>query len=124
MLLPQYYHKENQWLTLPERKTLAKNTTQLWRKRLRQSLKRFASGLISSKGDIFLLTTDQRSIAFMFDRKSKGKIKNSKLLSWRLELSQFSYDLRHKPGANHVAPDALSRICSVATTKQIDDLHK
>ena len=52
------------------------------------------------KGRNFLLTTDQRSIAFMFDKKSKGKIKNSKLLSWRLEVSQFSYDIRHKRGNN------------------------
>ena len=57
----------------------------------------------------------------MFDKKAK---ENSKIPSWRLELSQFSYDICRKPEANHVVPDALPRICSVATTKQINNLHR
>ena len=75
-------------------------------------------------GKHFTLYTDQRSVSFMFDGKSKGKIKN-KILSWKIELNQFSYDIKHKPGKLNVAPDALSRIVSLAfaVSKRILDLH-
>jgi len=45
-----------------------------------------------------LLRTDQKSISYMFDQKNRRKIKNSKTLIWRLEMSQFTYDICHKPG--------------------------
>ena len=60
-------------------------------------------------GRHFTLVTDQRSVAFMFDTKSKGKIKNAKIQLWRIELGQFSYDIVHKPGALNVAADMFSR---------------
>jgi len=47
----------------------------------------------------------------MFDQHHKGKIKNTKILSCRLELTQFSYDIRHQPIVENVAPDAFSRVC-------------
>ena len=77
------------------------------------------------KGRHFALFTDQKAISFMFDHNSRGKIKNNKILSWRLELSQYSYDISHKPGKDHVAPDALSRIiCSSTPSKlKVMDLH-
>ena len=34
----------------------------------------------------FTLITDQRSVAFMYDNKKKSKIKNTKILNWRMEL--------------------------------------
>ena len=45
------------------------------------------------------------------------EIKNAKILSWRLELSQLNHGIRHEPGACKVAHDAclarvlLSPIC-------------
>ena len=39
------------------------------------------------KGRHFSIITDPRAISFMFDQRNRGKIKNSKILSWRLELS-------------------------------------
>ena len=59
----------------------------------------------------FTLVTDQRSISFMFNKNTHGKIKNSKIMLWRLELSQYYYEIQHKPGKQHVAPDAFSRFC-------------
>ena len=63
-------------------------------------------------GKHFKLITDQKSVSFMFNPKSKSKIKNEKITRWKLELVCFSYDM---------AADALSRICSSATT--VDKLH-
>jgi len=69
------------------------------------------------KGRHFTIVTDQEAVSFMFSQTHRGKIKNAKILSWRLELSQLNYDIRHEPGAYKVAPDAclarvlLSPIC-------------
>ena len=60
----------------------------------------------------------------MFDQRNRGKIKNSKILSWRLELSQLSYDIRHKPGAENVVPDAFSRVCASTSNATLRDLHE
>jgi len=60
----------------------------------------------------------------MFDQRNRGKIKNSKIFSWRLELSQLSYDIRHKPGAENVAPDAFSRICAFTANAPLRDVHQ
>ena len=76
-------------------------------------------------GKHFIFYTDQRSVSFMLAGKSKGKIQNNKILSWKIELNQFSYDIKHKLGKLNVAPYALSRIVSpaIAVSKPILDLH-
>ena len=45
------------------------------------------------KGKHFLLYTGQRSVSFMFDRRSRSKIKNNKIRFWRIEPSQYSFDI-------------------------------
>ena len=75
------------------------------------------------KGRHFTLTCDQRSVCFMFDPKNRGKIKNTKILGWRLELGQFSYSIRHRPGKRHVAPDCMSRSCGAAIESNLISLH-
>lgn len=60
-------------------------------------------------GKTFTLVTDQRSVAFMYDSKKHGKIKNDKILRWRTELSQYKFDIVYRPGSQNCAPDALSR---------------
>jgi len=52
----------------------------------------------------------------MFDKTNLGKIKNSKILMWRLELRQFHYEIRHKPSVENVAFDAFSKICAALNT--------
>jgi len=42
-------------------------------------------------GRHFTLSADQCSVTFMFDQQNRCKIKNVKLLAWRLELSQLTY---------------------------------
>ena len=50
-------------------------------------------------GKRFQLLTDQRSISFMYDNKNHDKIKNAKILRWRIELSQYQYEIIYRPGS-------------------------
>ena len=77
------------------------------------------------KGRHFSLVTDQQAISCMFDQHHTSKIKNTKILSWRLELAQFSYDISHRPGVDNVAPDAFSRVClATSNTDHSSKLHE
>ena len=64
---------------------------------------------------------DQKSVSFMFNSKSKSKIKIEKITRWKLELACFSYDIAYRSGKQNAAADALSRVCSSTTTA--DKLH-
>ena len=75
----------------------------------------------------FVLVTDQRSVAFMLDARKRTKIKNAKIMCWRLELASFSYSVRYRPGKLNVGPDALTRV-TCATVSDSDskllELHQ
>ena len=58
----------------------------------------------------FKLITGQRLIAFMFDGKNHEKIKNAKILRWRIELPQFDYKIVYCAGEFNTAPDVLSQM--------------
>ena len=45
-------------------------------------------------GRHFTIITDQRSVSFMFDSNNMGKIKNDKIMRWRIEMSCYSYDIK------------------------------
>ena len=51
------------------------------------------------KGRHFLIKRDQRSVAYMFNTKQRGKIKNDKVMRWRIELSCYNFDIVYRPGA-------------------------
>ena len=73
------------------------------------------------------LVTDQKSVSFMFDNAQKGKIKNDKIKiqRWRIELSNYSYDVVYRPGSENAAADALSRAtCSDTTSGSMDNLKE
>ena len=73
-------------------------------------------------GRTFKLVTDQRSVAFMFDGRQAGKVKNEKIMRWRLELSSYSYDIVYRPGTENASADALSRspvVCSASDSKKL-----
>jgi len=75
-------------------------------------------------GKRFTLLTDQRSVAFMFNNTQRGKIKNDKILRWRIELSTYNYDILYRPGKLNEPPDALSRgTCASAQVDQLQTLH-
>ena len=80
------------------------------------SVEKEAAAIVDCKWSHFLaarrfkLITDQRSIAFMFDGKNHGKIKNAKILRWRIELSQFDYEIVYRAGEFNIASDVLSQM--------------
>jgi len=72
----------------------------------------------------FTLRTDQKSVDIMFDQKHKGKIKNDKILRWRIELPCYSFDIVYKLGWDNIPPDALSRIsCALPNDELLRQLH-
>ena len=75
-------------------------------------------------GNEFTLITDQRSVAFMFDAHHKSKIKNEKILRWRIELSALSYNVVYRPGTDNAAADTLSRTCSIVKIDSLKNIHE
>ena len=71
-----------------------------------ESIRKWKHYLIASH---FKLVTDQKSVSFIFDKHHKSKVKNEKILRWKIELSPFSYDVVYRPGVENLAPDAFSR---------------
>ena len=66
-------------------------------------------------GRHFTLKTDQKSVTYMFDQHRKGKIKNDKIMRWRVELSCYSFDIIYRPGKENIPPDTLSRATCAGT---------
>ena len=65
-------------------------------------------------GKCFTLLTDQQAVSYMFNPSKIGKIKNNKIQLWRSELGNFNYKIKHRPGAQNLAANALSRLCSMS----------
>ena len=76
-------------------------------------------------GKHFSLKTDQKSISYMFDQRHKGKIKNNKIMRWRVELSCYSFDIVYRPGKENIPPDTFSRsTCAVLSNDSLYQLHQ
>ena len=75
-------------------------------------------------GTHFKLVTDQKSVAFIYDHKQKGKIKNEKIQRWKIELSCYSYKVIYRPGPENLPADALSRAtCGAAPSPSLQEIH-
>lgn len=86
-----------------------------------ESLRYWRHYLIGRHFEVF---TDQRSVAFMFDQQHRSKIKNEKIMRWRLELACFKYDIVYRPGSKNSTADALSRISAAITSRtDLMELH-
>ena len=89
-----------------------------------ESLRKWSHFLL---GVHFKLMTDQRSVAFMFDYAGKGVIKNEKIARWRMELSNYKFDILYRPGRYNAPADAFSRInsCSaiIYSQNQLSEIH-
>ncbi|XP_020901302.1 uncharacterized protein LOC110239891 [Exaiptasia diaphana] len=60
----------------------------------------------------------------MFNQRHQGKIKNDKIMRWRLELSCYSFDIVYRPGSENVAPDTFSRAtCAFSVNDSLYQLH-
>ena len=75
----------------------------------------------------FKLMTDQRSVAFILDYSGKGKIKNEKIGRWRMELSNYKFDILYRPGRYNAPADTFSRTnsCSaiIYSQNQLAEIH-
>ena len=75
-------------------------------------------------GKRFQIVTDQHSVSFMYDNKNRGKIKNAKILRWRIELSQYQYEIVHRAGKLNAAADTLSRAyCASLSFSTLYEIH-
>ena len=63
----------------------------------------------------------------MFSSGHKSRIKNVKILRWRIELSLLSYTIVYRKGSDNLAADALSRpdsYCNAIGTDALHEIHK
>ena len=76
-------------------------------------------------GRHFRLLTDQKSVAYMFDMTHKSKIKNEKIMRWRLELTCYTFDILYRPGRENKAADTYSRdiASSIPSMQDLKTIH-
>lgn len=68
-------------------------------------------------GKPFKVITDQKSVSFMFEQHHSSKIKNEKIMRWRLDLSCYKFDIAYRPGKENAPADTLSRITAAIDFK-------
>ena len=61
----------------------------------------------------------------MFNNRRRSKIKNVKIARWRVELSEYKFDITYRPGKQNMAADTFSRIATVGHhLQELHELHK
>jgi hypothetical protein len=75
-------------------------------------------------GRHFRLITDQQAVSFMFNCKINGKIKNDKILRWRIELSCHDFEIQYRPGKENLTADCLTRAHCNAFTDKLKKLRE
>jgi len=68
-------------------------------------------------GHRFLIRTDHQALRWIYSTTDSS----GRLMRWRLRLSEYTCDIKYKPGASHHAPDFLSRTDSDAAVEDIND---
>ena len=56
----------------------------------------------------FTVVTDHRALTFL----NSAHLQNSRLARWAMKLQPFTFDIRYRPGSQHVNADAFSRMFS------------
>ena len=76
-------------------------------------------------GNHFTLITDQKSVAYMFNTKRRSKIKNDKIMQWRLELSMYDFDIVYRAGEESIPADTFSRVRAMSPIlNNLNELHQ
>ena len=76
-------------------------------------------------GRQFTVITDQKSIRFIYDKHRKSKIKNDKISTWGIELSQFKYEIKYRLRNENHAADTFSRIADANhQLSELRELHE
>ena len=57
-------------------------------------------------GRKFTLYTDHQPLTYALNLKTP----NSKLIKWRLQLAEYEFEIKHRPGKQNAVADALSRL--------------
>ena len=70
----------------------------------------------------FTVFTDQQDVSFMYKTTNHSKIKNGKILCWRMELREFDFDIVYSSGKLNSVPNALSR--TYVTNIQVSRLRQ
>ncbi|KAL4153415.1 hypothetical protein QTP88_001248 [Uroleucon formosanum] len=65
-------------------------------------------------GRKFIILTDHRPLSWLFNLKDPL----SKLARWRIELEQYNYEIKYKPGVQNSNVDALSRMYYINDIKE------
>ena len=75
-------------------------------------------------GRHFTLMTDQKSVLYMYDYKSFSKIKNDKIMRWRVALAPYSYYMQFHPGKYNDGPDTCTRVkCASISSNSLHNIH-
>ena len=71
------------------------------------------------------IVTDQRSVAFMFNKKHSNSTKNNKIQRWRMELAPLNYSIVFRSLEDNHATDALShRKCGALGDNALFNIHE
>lgn len=68
-------------------------------------------------GRKFTLYTDHQPLTYALNLKTP----NSKLVKWRLQLSEYDFEIKHRPGKQNAVADALSRIPEINVNEESSD---
>ena len=75
-------------------------------------------------GRHFSLITDHDAVSFMFNARRSSKIKIDKILTWRIELAGYSFDIHYRPGEENVPADSFTGLfCSAISSDKLMNLH-
>ena len=74
-------------------------------------------------GQHFTLLTDQKSVSYMLDTRHASKIKNKKIMRWRIKLSSFCFTIVYRLDKENAGADTLSHaFCGAGTLNYLCDL--
>ena len=76
-------------------------------------------------GRHFTINTDQKLVSFMYTMANSGKIKNEKIMRWRILLSEFDIEYVYRAGKFNNVRDALYRAyCASVYDKMLFEIHE